>query len=92
MEQNVLEAIPHVVWTASPDGSLTYLNRRGTELIGVSADQLSGSSWLQRLHPDDVDRSRQSWEAALRSGTEYVNEYRLRQADDTCFRHRDAEC
>ena len=42
----VLEAIPHVVWMASPDGSLTYLNRRGTELIGVSAEQLSGWSWL----------------------------------------------
>jgi PAS domain S-box-containing protein len=77
----ILETIPHVVWTASPDGSPTYLNRRGVELIGVSADQLSGWSWLQLLHPEDVDRSRHSWESALRSGTEYVNEYRLRQAD-----------
>jgi two-component system, cell cycle sensor histidine kinase and response regulator CckA len=79
----VLEAVPHVVWMASPDGSPTYLNRRGTELIGVTADQLVGWNWLQLLHPEDVDRSRQSWESALRSGSEYVNEYRLRQADGT---------
>src|ERR1043165_7612971 len=79
----VLEAIPHVVWTASPDGSPTYLNRRGTELIGVTANRLSGWNWLELLHPEDVDRARHSWESALRSGTDYVNEYRLRQADGT---------
>src|SRR3954453_23578687 len=79
----ILEAIPHIVWTASPDGSPTYRNRRGTELIGITAGQLSGWNWLQLLHPDDVNRSRQSWESALRSGREYVNEYRLRQRDGT---------
>ena len=79
----ILEAIPHIVWTTSPDGSPTYLNRRGTELVGATADQLSGWNWLQLLHPEDVDRSRRSWESAIRSGTEYENEYRLRQADGT---------
>jgi PAS domain S-box-containing protein len=81
--RTVLEAIPHVVWTACPDGSTTYLNRRGTELIGVNADQLPGWNWLQLLHPEDVDRSRQCWQSAVSAGTEYVNEYRLRQADGT---------
>ena len=77
----ILEAIPHVVWTASADGSTTYLNRRGTELIGVSPEQLSGWNWLQLLHPEDVDRARHRWQAAVDAGTEYVNEYRVRHAD-----------
>ncbi len=79
----MLEAIPHVVWTASADGATTYLNRRGSQLIGVTADQLVDWNWLQLLHPDDVDRSRQCWHSAVSTGTEYVNEYRLRQADGT---------
>jgi PAS domain S-box-containing protein len=77
----ILEAIPHVVWTASPEGSTTYLNRRGTELIGVNPEQLSGWNWLQLLHPEDVDRSRQCWQSAVDAGTEYANEYRVRHAD-----------
>jgi two-component system, cell cycle sensor histidine kinase and response regulator CckA len=79
----ILEAIPHVVWTASPDGSGTFLNRRGAELIGVNPKQLSGWNWLQLLHPEDVDRSRQSWQSAVDTGTEYANEYRVRHADGT---------
>jgi PAS domain S-box-containing protein len=77
----VLEVLPHVVWTTGPDGSTTYLNRRGAKLIGANVDQLHGWNWLQLLHPDDVDRSRQCWQSAVEAGTEYVNEYRLRQAD-----------
>lgn len=79
----ILEAIPHIVSTASCDGATTYLNRRVTALVGVAPDQLSGWNWLQFLHPDDVDRARQCWQAAVRAGTEYANEYRLRQADGT---------
>jgi len=79
----ILEAIPHVVWTALPDGSTTYLNGRGTEVLGITADQLHGWTWLQLVDPEDVDRARQCWQAAVSAGTEYVNEYRLRQADGT---------
>jgi PAS domain S-box-containing protein len=79
----VLEAIPHVVWTASPDGSTTYLNRRGADLVGITADQVLGWNWMQLVHPEDVDRARQCWESAVRSGTEYVSEYRVRHVGST---------
>jgi PAS domain S-box-containing protein len=75
--------MPHLVWMTSPDGSTTYLNQRGTKLFGVTADQLPGWNWLELLHPEDVDRSRRSWQSAVRAGTDYVDEYRLRQADGT---------
>jgi PAS domain S-box-containing protein len=77
----ILEAVPHVVWTTLPDGSTTYLNGRGTDVLGITADHLHGWKWLELLHPEDVDRARQRWQAAVSTGTEYVNEYRLRQAD-----------
>ena len=77
----ILEAIPHVVWTTSPEGSATYLNRLGTELIGLNPEQISGWKWLQVLHPEDVDRSRQCWQSAVDAGTEYSTEYRVRHAD-----------
>ena len=79
----ILEAVPHIVWTTRPDGATTYLNERGTQLLGITTDQLHGWSWLQLLHPDDAEQARQCWQSAVDAGTEYVNEYRLRQADGT---------
>ena len=29
--QMIAESIPHIVWTASPDGATTYFNRLGTD-------------------------------------------------------------
>jgi PAS domain S-box-containing protein len=78
---SILEAIPHIVWVTSTEGSPTYLNRRGTECLGITAEQLSGWNWLELLHPEDLERSRHCWQAAVSAGTKYVNEYRLRQAD-----------
>ncbi len=77
----ILDAFPQVVWTATPDGSTKYLSRRGLELIGIAPEQVMGWNWLDLLHPDDVERSRQRWNEAVNAGAEYVNEYRLRQPD-----------
>ena len=30
----IAESIPHIVWTASPDGATTYFNRQGTDYTG----------------------------------------------------------
>ena len=37
----------------------------------------------RRLHPDDVNGARDRWEVAIREKGDYLNEYRLRQADGT---------
>lgn len=77
----LLESIPHKVWMTDPDGSTTYLNHRGTEFLGLSEGQVHGWGWVSAIHPDDADRSRSSWQSAVRSGEHYHSEYRLRGAD-----------
>ena len=32
----IAESIPHIVWMASPDGQLDYLNQRGADYTGWS--------------------------------------------------------
>jgi hypothetical protein len=32
----IAESIPHIVWTASPDGAATYFNRQGGRARGGS--------------------------------------------------------
>jgi PAS domain S-box-containing protein len=79
------EAIPHIVWTARPDGAVDYFNRRWFEYTGVSVER-AGSSWLGVVHGGDWARCRTDWENAIRSGEMFQAEFRLRRACDGEFR------
>ena len=79
------QAVPHIVWTARPDGAVDYFNQRWFEYTGRSVEQASGS-WLGILHADDVGGCRTSWEYAMRSGEMFQVECRLRRASDGAFR------
>jgi PAS domain S-box-containing protein len=73
-------ATPSLIWTAAPDGSITFLSDRWFEYSGFSREQeLNIRSSI--LHPDDAERRRQVWEKALRDGTPYETEVRMRRYD-----------
>jgi diguanylate cyclase (GGDEF)-like protein/PAS domain S-box-containing protein len=75
------EAIPQIVWTADPEGSIDYFNRRWFELTGLSAKQTLGSGWEQVIHPDDLPVCREHWAKSLRDGSTYEMEQRLRDVN-----------
>jgi PAS domain S-box-containing protein len=79
------QAVPHIVWTARPDGVVDYFNQRWFEYTGRSVEQASGS-WLGILHADDLERCRTCWEDAMRSGDMFEAECRLQRASDGAFR------
>ena len=72
------ESIPQMVWTAGPEGWVDYATPRSLEWLAVSPEQILGWSWMDLLHPDDRRRTAETWEQALREGTEYRHEYRFR--------------
>ena len=76
----IAEWIPHVVWVTDAEGSTEYFNRRGHDLVGLTAEETSGGGWLRVVHPNDVSSARESWERALRDSTPYEVEYRVRTA------------
>ncbi|RYZ85219.1 MAG: PAS domain S-box protein, partial [Moraxellaceae bacterium] len=39
------EAIPQQVWTADPDGSLNYVNKRVTDYFGMNLEDVLGTGW-----------------------------------------------
>src|SRR5262245_36637975 len=83
--RTLAEAIPHIVWTARPDGAVDYFNQRWFGYTGLSVEQAAGS-WLGILHADDLGRCRTDWENALRSGEMFQAECRLRRGSDGAFR------
>ena len=75
------EAVPHIAWTARPDGFTDYFNQLGTTYIGMAQEAYCDWNWVNLVHPDDADRARGGWEHAVRMETPFRLEYRLRAAD-----------
>ena len=52
----VVDTIPTLAWSAGPDGSADFFNRRWLDYTGLSAEQALGSGWEVAIHPDDLPR------------------------------------
>jgi PAS domain S-box-containing protein len=78
--RQLIETIPHIVWTASETGAITFFNGRWTEATGLSQAQGLGSGFLQAIHPDDCDRIQAAWQQAVESGQPYEAKFRMHQA------------
>ena len=53
--RSLTEALPQLVWSATPDGACDYFSTQWTEHTGVPEQDLLGWRWLAVLHPDDRD-------------------------------------
>jgi PAS domain S-box-containing protein len=84
--RQLIETIPHIVWTASETGAITFFNGRWTEATGLSQAQGLGSGFLQAIHSDDCDRIQASWQQAVESGHPYEAKFRMRKADGAYHR------
>jgi len=77
----VIDTIPAHVWSARPDGSVDFVNRRWLETTGLTMEDALGWDWGSVVHPDDLARYVDEWRAALAAGKPTESEVRLRRAD-----------
>jgi len=75
------DAVPSMIWTAAPDGTITYANDRWFEYCGRRPEQNARPLPELVVHPEDRERSIAAWTAALRQGTPYEIEVRNRRHD-----------
>jgi PAS domain S-box-containing protein len=83
LAQTLLEAMPMLVWTCTPEGLCDYLSPQWLAFTGVPLAQQLGFGWLEALHPDDRQRSLAAWENAVLGRARYDLEYRIRRYDGT---------
>ena len=79
--RNLTETLPQLVWTALPDGSCDYFSAQWTQYTGVPESQLLGWQWMETLHPDDREPTRQFWTDSVAGRHDYDVEYRVRRSD-----------
>ncbi|MDP9127079.1 MAG: PAS domain S-box protein, partial [Pseudomonadota bacterium] len=76
------EAMPQLVWVdRGDDGFCEYMNSQWTRYTGLPLEELLGFKWLERLHPDDKERTAKLWQAAVEGKAQYNTEYRIKRHD-----------
>ena len=74
--RSLADSIPAIAWSALPDGSFEYFNKRMVDFTGLPDDQ-SGSAF----HPDDFAKADSAWRHSLATGETYELEHRFRRHD-----------
>ncbi|QSQ23179.1 response regulator [Pyxidicoccus parkwayensis] len=85
-QRTLSEALPLLVWSARPDGTCDYVNRRWQESSGLTREESTGRGWAAICHPEDQAQGLARWEASLKSGEPFENSCRLRRAADGAWR------
>jgi PAS domain S-box-containing protein len=81
--RNLTEALPQLVWGAGPDGGCDYFSTQWTTYTGIPESGLLGWAWMEALHPDDREPTRQFWTESVAGRQPYDVEYRIRKSDGT---------
>ena len=81
--RHLAEAVPQIVWTASPEGRITFINHRWTEFTGLSLEETNDLETVTAvIHPDDTERVFKRWAEALATGTLHEAQWRFRSKAD----------
>jgi len=76
--RSAVRAVHGVMWTADAGGRLVEEQPGWEQITGQSFDEYRGDGWAGVLHPDDAPKARRIWEEAVRSGTPYLVDQRVR--------------
>ncbi|WP_238190187.1 PAS domain-containing protein [Methylobacterium frigidaeris] len=78
----MVESIPHLVWQSNPLGDWIWASPQWAAFTGQSPGRSCGHGWLDAVHPEDRERTRQAWQAASRRGHLAIEHRLHRQPTD----------
>ena len=79
--RTLIDASPVMLWTTDATGYATYLSQRWSDFTGRPPEQELGFGWLDNVHGDDIDRTREEFLAANAVHAAFSIDYRLRRND-----------
>ncbi|MDZ7968799.1 MAG: PAS domain-containing protein [Nostoc sp. DedSLP03] len=77
-----IAATSQIVWIVPADGLVSCDIPTWREFTGQTLEELLGWGWFEAIHPDDRSLTAQAWETAVKNGTQYQMECRLRRHDE----------
>jgi len=82
--RHLLEILPHMAWTASPQGKILFFNENWYSYTGMQPGQTEG--WVSAIHPEDSAMAITCWYEAVATGNPFEIEYRIRNHYDGTYR------
>ena len=79
--RTLIQTSAAMVWTATPEGAFTGVQRSWNAFTGQSAEQSRGMGWLEAIHPDDREAAAAGWHEAVAARQIYAAEYRVARQD-----------
>jgi PAS domain S-box-containing protein len=82
--QQLIEAVPVMIWSTTREGKPSYVNKRFTDVTGAALEDIiapDGSFNLSVIHPDDKAATAEAVGRSFRTGIPYVIQYRQRRRD-----------
>ncbi len=77
----IINTIPAMAWSCTPDGRLEYFNRNLIDYVGLPFDEIVGFGFYRMFHPDDVEPMRAAWDEIVASKISRPVDARIRRAD-----------
>jgi PAS domain S-box-containing protein len=75
------DGCPAIIWVSDAEGGVRFANRACCEYFQVSFKQLQGANWQPLLHPDDAPSYTCAFHDAIRRGSPFRAEARVRRGD-----------
>lgn len=76
--QQITEALPLIVWTATPDGYTDYISPQWADFTGLTPDDDEYLNWVSLLHPEDAEKTVHHWADAIKTGEAFDHKYRFK--------------
>lgn len=73
--------LPIVLFRTDAEGQNTYMNEHWTALTGQPGEQALGMGWQVAIYGEDRQRTIDGWLAAVRTGSDFEMEHRIRHVD-----------
>lgn len=85
-QRDMAEALPSMIWTATPEGKVDYVNHLFAHYTGHPANQDDAIDWLAVVHPDDHESTLRIWGDCIASGAKYQAEFRIFHKPSNSYR------
>jgi PAS domain S-box-containing protein len=81
--RQLANTVPVLIWMADTTKACTWFNDAWLAFTGRTVAQEYGNGWTEGVHPDDVQRCRETYGTAFDRRESFEMEYRLRHYDGT---------